>query len=72
MAGKTAWTVQNMVAWGKGYVRNTLIYRALLVIFWALAFLVPLLLLGLAFMLKAYEAAFGKELNFASKSKASL
>jgi hypothetical protein len=40
--------------------------------FWALAFLVPLLLLGLAFTLSLCEAAFGKELNFASKSKASL
>jgi hypothetical protein len=59
-----------MVASVSGFVRNTLIYRALLLIFWSSAFLLPWLLLVLAYMLKVFAALTGKELSFGSSNKA--
>jgi len=70
MGARIKWAAANMVASVRGYVRNTLIYRALLLIFWSSAFLLPWLLLVLAYMLKAFAALTGKELSFGSSSKA--
>jgi hypothetical protein len=69
MAGKTAWTAQHMVAWAKGWLKNIVFYRVLLMIFWALAFLVPRALLVLAYTLKAYADLTGRELKFGNNSK---
>lgn len=71
MAAETKWGAQNMAASAKGFVRNTLIYRALLVIFWSSAFLLPWLLVVSAFTLKAYEDLTGKAPSFGSSNKAS-
>jgi hypothetical protein len=69
MVEEVAWAVQSMVVWGKGFVRNTLIYKVLLMTFWALAFLVPRALLVLAYTLKAYADLTGRELKFGNNSK---
>jgi hypothetical protein len=50
-------------------VWNILTYRILLMTFWAVAFLLPSLLLASAYMLKVYAAVFGKELVFDKKNK---
>jgi hypothetical protein len=49
-----------------------LTYRILLMTFWAVAFLLPSLLLASAYMLKVYAAVFGKELVFGRKNKDTL
>jgi hypothetical protein len=59
-----------MAALVKGFAVNTLICRALLLIFWSSAFLLPWLLLGLAYMLKAFAVLTGKELSFGNSNKA--
>jgi hypothetical protein len=59
-----------MVASVKGFVRNTLIFRTLLLIFWVAAFLLPWLLLVSAYMLKAFVVLTGKEPRFGEKKKA--
>jgi hypothetical protein len=59
-----------MGASANGFVRNTLTYKALLLIFWSAAFLVPWLLLVSACMLKAFVALTGWEPSFGNSSKA--
>jgi hypothetical protein len=51
------------------YVRNTLTYRVLLLIFWLLAFLLPWLLLVSSYTLKVYEDLTGKEIRFGENEK---
>jgi hypothetical protein len=58
-----------MAASVKGFVQNTLIYRALLMTFWLAALVLPWLLLGSACMLKAYVALTGRVWSFGSKRK---
>jgi hypothetical protein len=60
MAEKMRWAQQNMAALVKGFVRNTLIYRALLVIFLMAAFLIPWLWLVSGFTLRVLEILTGK------------
>jgi hypothetical protein len=60
-----------MAALVKGFVRNTLIYRALLVIFLMGAFLIPWLWLVSVYTLKAFEDLIGRELNYGNSNKAS-
>jgi hypothetical protein len=70
MGVRIKWAAANMVASVRGFVRNTLTYKALLLIFWSSAFLLPWLLLVLAYTLKAFVVLTGKELSFGSSSKA--
>ena len=60
MAERVKWAAQNMGASVRGFVRNTLIYRALCVTFWMGAFLLPWLLLVSAFILKVFVDLIGK------------
>jgi hypothetical protein len=59
-----------MAASVKGFVQNTLIYRALLMTFWLAALVLPWLLLVSACTLKVYAALTGRVWSFASKRKA--
>jgi hypothetical protein len=70
MGARTIWALESLVASVRGFVRNTLIYRVLLLIFWSSAFLFPWLLLVLAYTLKAFVVLTGKELSFGSSNKA--
>ena len=69
MADAKQWEQPTGGASGSVSVWNMLTYKALLAIFWMLAFLVPWLWLALAYMLKACEAVFGKVPVFGKKSK---
>jgi hypothetical protein len=63
------WELPTGDASGSVSAWNMLTYRILLMIFWALAFLLPSLLLVSSYTLKVYVAVFGKELVFGKKSK---
>jgi hypothetical protein len=69
MGVRIKWAAANMVASVRGFVRNTLTYKALLLIFWSSAFLLPRALLVLAYMLKAYADLTGKELKFGNNNR---
>jgi hypothetical protein len=69
MAARTTWAQENLVALVSDYAVNMLIYKALLVIFWNNASLLPWLLHALAYMHSLFEGASGKALNCASNNK---
>ncbi|NDI13150.1 MAG: hypothetical protein EBZ20_07010 [Rhodobacteraceae bacterium] len=69
MADVKQWGLPIGGASGSVSAWNMLTYRVLLMTFWAVAFLLPSLLLASAYMLKAYAAVFGKELRFGPKNK---
>jgi hypothetical protein len=62
--------VRSMAASARGFVRNTLSFKALLAIFWLAAFLLPWLLLVCSYMLKACEVLTGRVPVFVKQSKA--
>lgn len=70
MAERTGWGQRIGGASGKDFGWNIAISRALLVIFWIGAFLLPWLLLASACMLKVSEALIGKELQLGRRSRA--
>jgi hypothetical protein len=70
MAARTTWAQGNLVVLVSDYAANMPIYKALLVIFWSSAFLLPWLLLASAYMHSLFEGASGKALNYASNNKA--
>jgi hypothetical protein len=63
------WALESMVASVKGFVRNIVICRALLVIFWLAAFLLPWLLLVSSYTLSLYAAVTGKEPRFDRRNR---
>ena len=70
MAEEVAWAARNMVASVKGFAWNTVIFKALLAISFAGLFLLPWLLLALAYMLQAFVVVTGWEPSFGNKNKA--
>jgi len=69
MADAKQWGLPIGAESGSVSVWNMLTYRILLMIFWAVAFLLPSLLLVSSYMLKVYADLFGKELVFGKKNK---
>jgi hypothetical protein len=61
-----------MAALDKDCGVSMLTYKSLLLAFWLIACLPPLLLRGLPYTLKMFVHLFGKELPLESKSKATL
>jgi hypothetical protein len=70
MGVRIKWALESTGESVRGFVRNTLIYRVLLLIFWSAAFLLPWLLLVSAYMLKVFVDLIGKEPSFGSSNKA--
>jgi hypothetical protein len=69
MAVAPIWAVQNTVASVSDFVKNILIYRVLFGTCFLGLFLLPWLLLVLAYTLRALEVVIGRGLSFGSKSK---
>jgi hypothetical protein len=63
------WALESMAASVRDFVRNIVISKVLLAMFWLAAFLLPWLLLVSSYTLSLYVAVTGKEPRFGKRSK---